>query len=193
MLPEPEQRGRRKREHANMRIEAKIKKALQFIDDRTKWGKLITEHLEPCGDDKILLVLKGHCVIESLLESILIRQLDIESMPTGKGRLDFIKKLKLVQVLVEQRKPGPNADLFLAIDALNELRNQMAHKLKHEKEIEKDVHKFIDEYHKRVGTKSCSHEALPMQLRNCIVKLCKLLDDVISHFYKLEQEAQKES
>ncbi len=89
---------------------------------------------------------------------------------------------------MEQRRARAecNADLFLAIEALDSLRNQIAHKLKHDKEIEKDVHVFITEYHNRVGTKPCASEALPMQLRNCIVKVCKLLDDVILHFYKLE-------
>jgi hypothetical protein len=169
-----------------MNVEMKLKKALRFIEDRNKSGKLINEHLVPCGDDKILLTLKGHCVIESLLESILIRQLDIESLP----RVGFNQKLKLVQTMVTQREPGPNADLFLAIEALNDLRNQIAHNLKDKEEIEKDALKFIGAYHKRVGTKSCSHEALPIQLRNCIVELCKHLDDVITHFYRLGVEAQ---
>ncbi len=79
------------------KLKQKIKKALQLCDDQSRSsGKLITEHLEPCGDNNILLVLKGHCIIESLLESILIRQLDIESLPQKSGRLAFfIKKLKL--------------------------------------------------------------------------------------------------
>ncbi len=112
-------------------------------------------------------------------------------MPKGKGRLDFIKKLKLVQALVEHREPGPNAGSLLAIDApFNDVRNQVVHNLKHEKEIEKDIEKFIGDYHKLVGIKSCSNEAL-VRLKNCIVKLCKHLDDVITHFYKLEREEQK--
>ena len=51
--------------------DVKFKPVQGFIDDRGKIVELLNEHLKPCGDDLILLTLKGHLIIETMLEMIL--------------------------------------------------------------------------------------------------------------------------
>ncbi len=82
----------------------------QLIADRSKPAELIKEHLASCGDDLILITLKGHLIIENLLEMNLCRLLGIERLPKEKEdnypELQFIHKLKLLQAVVVQSKPG---------------------------------------------------------------------------------------
>lgn len=112
-----------------MKLENTHKKIIQLSDDALKSLDLV-EYLTPCGDDLILLTLKGHLIIENLLEMNLTRLLDIDYLPEGKDNpnLEFSQKLKLVQAVVLSREPGPNADLFCAIAKLNKIRNDLAHK-----------------------------------------------------------------
>ena len=114
----------------------RIEKAAQFLTDRQKMMVLITQHLKPCGEDLTLLTLKGHLLIENLLDTNLCRLLAVQNLPVGRGRLGFNQKLYLLkEVVIQCEEPGPNSDLFCAIDALNELRNQTAHKLKNQGEV----------------------------------------------------------
>jgi len=169
-----------------MKLEKTHKKILQLSDDALKSFDLV-EHLTPCGDDLILLTLKGHLIIESLLEMNLTRLLAIESLPTGGGKLGFNNKLKLVQTVVISREPGPNADLFCVIAEFNELRNQLAHRLKSPEEIEKIVKSFVAKNRKMIDVK-LSLDTLPMQLKSCILRLCGFLLRVRVHFHKLDQQ-----
>jgi hypothetical protein len=169
----------------NMKIEAKIKRTLQFCEDKTKCKKLIIEHLDPCGDDLILLTLKGHCIIESFLESILVRQLNLDALPQNHV-LEFSQKLGLVKAVVIVREPKPNADLFCAITKLNSIRNRLAHNLINPLEIEAYVKSIIESYQSKADLKLSSAKSVSVQLRNCIVKLCEFLFEVIDHFYKLD-------
>ena len=128
---------------------SKIDKTIQLNDDSEKLSDLLEQHLKPCGNDLMLLTIKGHLIIESLLELNLCRLLAIEELPKKYGRLDFNQKLQLVQTVIKKHKPGPNSpnsDLCSAIDKLNYVRNQLAHNLKNPTEIEKDVKDFIKEY-----------------------------------------------
>jgi hypothetical protein len=162
------------------------KKIDQLIADRFKPGELVKEHMVKCGDDLILITLKGHLIIENLLEMNLCRLLAIDCLPKKYGELNFNHKLQLLRAVVANREPKPNADLFLAIDKLNQIRNQLAHNLKNQSDIEKDVQSFVDEYRQRADMKLVSNESLPKQLRTCIFELCRFLDKVRVHFYKLE-------
>jgi hypothetical protein len=167
------------------RFDAKMKRAQRFIKDKTKGRRLIMEHLDPCRDDLILLTLKGHLIIEDLLESILMRELDLEGLPQSHP-LEFSQKLDLVKAVVITREPKPNADLFCAIGKLNNIRNALAHNLKDQLEIEGAVKSVIQSYQSKADLKLNLGMPVHMLLRNCIVKLCEFLDDVIVHFYKLD-------
>ncbi len=93
------------------KIEKRGKEIDQLIADRHKPGELVKERLGKCGDDLILITLKGHLILENLLEMNLCRLLKIDRLPErGDAELTFKQKLKLVQSVVEQREPGPNAD-----------------------------------------------------------------------------------
>jgi hypothetical protein len=61
----------------------------QLAADLMRLPDLLDQYLKPCGDDLTLLIIKGHLIIESLLEMNLCRLLDIESLPKKYGRLDF--------------------------------------------------------------------------------------------------------
>jgi hypothetical protein len=168
------------------KTEKKGRKVDQLTADALEYADLVTEHLTPCSDDLILLTLKGHLVIESLLEIILRRVLSVGRLPQSNGKLGFSQKLQLVQVVVEEREPGPNADLFCAICKLNWLRNQLAHNLKDQGQIENDVKRFIEEYYRKAGAKPTLPKPLPLQLRYCIVQLCMFLHKIRCHFFNLE-------
>ncbi len=162
----------------------------QFAADIEEQFDCLDQHLKPCGEDLILLTLKGHLIIESFLEVNLCRLLAIDHLPKEKEdnypELEFIHKLKLLQAATIQSKPGPNADLFKAIAKLNSIRNKLAHNLKDSSEIEADIKKIIDCYQSKADRKLNLGESLADQLRNCIRKLCEFLCHVRFHFYKLE-------
>jgi hypothetical protein len=166
----------------------KVKKLEHFSDDASKYHDLVKLHLQPCGDDLILLTLKGHLVIENLLEMNVLRLLAIDRLSTRSGKLGFNQKLQLVLAVVEQREPGPNADLFCAIDHLNQLRNQLAHNLKDQVQIESLVKEFVRNFHKLASTKLISQKSLATQLKSCILQLCMFVYKVRCHFYKLETQ-----
>jgi hypothetical protein len=169
------------------KIIKKLDRVLQVSDDALKYGDLIN-HLQPCGNDLILLTLKGHLIIENLIEVNLVRLLNIENLPKGNGRLGFKHKLELVKSVVVAREPGPNADMFCVIDELNELRNQIAHKLKNHVEVEKDVRLFIVKNRRLLEMSLDSDKSLPEQLSICIRKLAGFLLKVRIHFFKLEEQ-----
>jgi hypothetical protein len=111
--------------------------------------------------------------------------LDIERLPHDI-RLEFKQKLDLVKAVVIAREPKPNADLFCAIGKLNSIRNELAHDLKDQSQIEAAVKSIIQSYQSKADLKLRSGKPVAELLRNCIVKLCEFLDDVIVHFYKLD-------
>ncbi len=165
----------------------------QLIADRQKPGELVEEHLGSCGDDLILITLKGHLIIENLLEMNLCRLLALDRLPEGKDNpdLEFSQKLKLIQAVVIAREPSPNADLFCAIAKLNKIRNDLAHKLMSQEEIEGAVNSVIQSYQSKTDLKLSLDQTTAMQLRICILKLCRFLDTVRVHFYKLDQREKE--
>jgi hypothetical protein len=170
----------------------KIDKLIQFSDDILRLPDLLDQHLKPCGDDLILLTLKGHLIIENLLEMNLCRLLAINSLPEkDNAKLEFHQKLKLVEAVVIAREPNPNADLFCAIAKLNKIRNDLAHKLMTQEEIEKAVSSIIQSYQSKADKKMNLGQTTTMQLKNCIRKLCVFLCKVRIHFYKLERQSDE--
>jgi len=170
------------------RLEKTITKALAVYGDITEHDDLVTKHLLPCGNDPILLAIKGHLLIEHLLEVDLCRILDVDHIPTGKdyGSLGFNQKLQLLRTVVEQHEPKPNADLFLAIKSLNDARNRIAHNLKSPQDVENDLNLFIREYHKQASTKPASPSPIAEELKTCILSLCRFLHDIRIHLFRLE-------
>jgi hypothetical protein len=129
-------------------------------------------------------------IIEGLLETNLCRLLAIDHLPKEKEdnypELEFIHKLKLLQAVTIESKPGPNADLFRAIAKLNKIRNNLAHNLKNPREIEMEIKSLIDCYQSKADKKLSLGEPLADQLRSCIRKLCEFLCRVRVHFFKLK-------
>ena len=167
----------------------------QLAADIIKNSELLDQHLKPCGNDLILLTLKGHLIIEGLLEINLCRLLAIDHLPKekedGYPELEFIHKLKLLQAATVQSKPGPNADLFRAIAKFNKIRNNLAHNLKNPQETELEIKSLIDCYQSKADKKLSLGKSPAEQLRNCIRQLCQFLCKVRVHFYKLKLPADE--
>lgn len=86
----------------------------------------IARHL-PEGDDLTLITIKGHLLVEELLDSI-IESRCADTAPLRDIEIGFRIKLRLAQALTGY------ADLKLAwimAERLNALRNAIAHKLEH--------------------------------------------------------------
>jgi hypothetical protein len=82
------------------------------------------EHLPPGKDDEVL-ILKGHLLIERLLERFHEQNLANPS-PVAQSRLSFAQKLAIAAAL---RANSDDEWLWEAISALNSLRNDLAHYL----------------------------------------------------------------
>ena len=100
----------------------------------------------------------------------------------------FYEKLRLVEAVVCQSHPGPNAHLLIVIENLNTMRNQLAHNLKNQADIESDVKCLIAGYHKQVGTKPDWNQAMPKLLKDCLFRLCQFLYGVSRRFYNLSRQ-----
>jgi hypothetical protein len=161
-------------------IDRHYKLACRLYDDMIKSVDLLDQHLKPCGEDLILLTLKGHLIIERLLEMNLSLILGVENLP----RLRFSDKLKLLQAAVVEGKPGPNTDLFMVIEKLNEVRNSLAHNLRDNKEIEVETERIIVCLRSRADKKESLGKSSADRLRSCVHKLCKFLLDVRVHIHK---------
>jgi hypothetical protein len=166
-----------------------IEKSIQLGDDIIKYFELFDQHMKPCGDDLLLIVLKGHLIIERFLEMNLCRLLDVDELPQGKGRLGFKQKLQLFEEVLKKREAGPkspNSSLCVVINELNDVRNRMAHNLVCEADVEKKVRDLVNCYHSRVSKKIDSKQVLAEKLRQCIRGLCSFLSKARVHFHKLE-------
>ena len=93
-------------------------------------------------DDLTLVVLKGHLLMEELLNDIIA---DFCELPeyVEEARLSFFHKSKLVRALSGQDVQGqPTDDPWRSLEALNSLRNQLAHHLE-PKHLEQKIDQFI--------------------------------------------------
>ena len=75
------------------------------------------------GDD-IAVVIRGHILIENILEKILSKYLDLNAFDDRDLTFDF--KLKMA------RSIGLLGDLYVPIKRLNKIRNEFAHKIETE-------------------------------------------------------------
>lgn len=170
-------------------FDKQFKQTDKLFSDIMNCSNSLDQYLKPCGDDLMLLTLKGHLIIESLLEMNLCRLLSIDQLPEEKEdnypELEFIHKLKLLQAAAVESKPGPNTDLFRVIAKLNKIRNGFAHNLKHHNDTEADIKSLVACYQSKADKGISLGESPPAQLRSCIHKLCAFLFDVRIHFQKI--------
>jgi len=86
--------------------------------------KQFLEHL-PVGKDDELLILKGHLLIERLLERFHAQNLT-QASRLAEAKLTFAQKLAIASAL---RDNSGDDWLWEAITALNRLRNELVHQL----------------------------------------------------------------
>src|SRR5260221_8851296 len=92
----------------------------EYFDARKRFETYL-----PMGQDRELLILKGHLLIERMLETYLSQNL-ANPQELAESRLRFGQKLSLVAALHKQ--PG-SAWLWAVLRRLNGLRNELAHKI----------------------------------------------------------------
>jgi hypothetical protein len=165
----------------------------EMREDQLDTVDALCMHLLSCGDDLTLLTLKGHLVMEDVMDKILARLLHIPHLPKDENtKLEFNQKLKLVEAVVCHTDPGPNADLFCAIAKLNSVRNKLAHNLKKPDEIVEDVKSLLNCYFAKAGKKPVYGKVLSEDLRGCLCNLWQFLYKVRRHFHELESESLTE-
>lgn len=96
------------------------------------------EHL-PETDDFALLTLKGHLLVEEILD-VLIKSYCSEPQHLDNVEIRFFVKAKIARALVGGLFPE---SMWLMIEALNTVRNDLAHNLESGKLKEK-IQKFTD-------------------------------------------------
>ena len=93
-------------------------------------------------DDLTLVVLKGHLLVEELLNGI-IAAFCVLPEYVEEVRLGFFQKSKLVRALTGQDLEGkPTDGPWRSLESLNSLRNQLAHHLE-PKDLEQKIDRFI--------------------------------------------------
>jgi hypothetical protein len=110
---------------------------LQFLDDMKKHQADL-----PDTPDHILVVLKGHLLLEREINSLLELKLpnpDALKLKEGKG-MTFYSKVCLLEALIP--KPEP-AELWDITKKLNTLRNRFAHNLSPDG-IAKEIEEFMN-------------------------------------------------
>lgn len=98
--------------------------------------------LLPTIDDPALVVLKGHLLIEELLNDIIENCCDLPQH-VSEAKLSFIQKLKLARALVGKNMKGENVDEpWRSLEELNSLRNKLAHHIE-PRDLDKKIDAFI--------------------------------------------------
>jgi hypothetical protein len=159
-----------------------------MVKDALAFTARIERHLEPCGDDLILLTLRGHLIAEELLGTILARALGLPELPK-ELRLGFPQRHRLVSELCAKRL-GLNGDpLLKMVEKLNGLRNTFAHQLKDDAEVEHHVQEFLKEYSRQKrGRVALKTPPLPQAFKECLMQICGFLYRVRFRSYKLAGE-----
>ena len=102
--------------------------------DTQKYYKYISTHL-PRVKDPTLIILRGHLLVEELLNEVLKSWLKDPSV-LPDTRLTFHQKLKLAQGIILGRKDGFT---WKPLELLNQLRNKISHRLNpHDLELKID-------------------------------------------------------
>jgi hypothetical protein len=165
---------------------------LELAEDTVQYADLLMRHIEPCGSDLILLVLKGHLVAEHLLEKLMLRMLGL-SQPTLKDckiDLSFCRKLEIVTAVCRGRvqPPDPGASVLESIKKLNEVRNKLVHNLDPKNGIENEVRGLIRDYYSREKDKREPGKQLPEELKVTLIRICQDLQKLRLHHFRLMRE-----
>jgi len=116
----------------------------------------------PMTDDMIVIVLKGHLIIEEIFNEI-IKSHCHDYASIRNANLTFYQKVHVVKALMS----GFSEMAFPAILLLNRLRNDLAHNLDSNKK-DKLINLFINESKSIFGELHNENSTVPGQLRNSI-------------------------
>lgn len=159
---------------------------LLIQEDQVDAIENLSDHLLSCGSDLTLMTLKGHLVLEALLNVILARLLHISALPTRPedGGLGFFQKLVLVQKFVSQNCDSLDAGVFDVISKLNTVRNHLAHNLKKPEEVTRHVIALLECASRKLGRTYSTQGNVSGSLQTCLVQLWKFLYQVRQHLSK---------
>lgn len=116
------------------------KKKKQFFDVKSildHWDDQYTRYL-PKSDDLSLVTLKGHLLVESILDE-LIKAYCRDPQPIAQANLRFYQKAKITRAFIGSFYPE---EIWDSIMALNSLRNELVHTLEPRK-LRKRVRQFL--------------------------------------------------
>jgi hypothetical protein len=88
----------------------------------------LVDHL-PLQFDFTLVTLKGHLLVEAMLDDYIHSLLKKPDALLAKTRLQFDLKVKLADALSD---PYPGLEVWTAVEVLNKIRNSLAHRLSDE-------------------------------------------------------------
>jgi hypothetical protein len=129
------------------------------VDDLKRDIELLAKHLPLKSEDRTLIVLKGHLLVENLLTEFIVSKVpDPSHLEAGQFR--FPQRVALAQMFAPK---GSNDWVWDALRKLNSLRNTLAHRL----EAENAEHK-LNEFLKSVppSTPSPAFGPLPDAIIN---------------------------
>ena len=119
---------------------------------------LAGRHLFIKSENSVLIILKGHLIVEQMLR-IIIKKNFLRPQLLDNARLTFYQSLCIVKAFY---KGNIKTDwLWIAIEKLNNLRNQLAHHLepKNQKEIIDDFLTYIEKHKEKIP---------PLQIKDLI-------------------------
>tara|TARA_R110002111_G_scaffold146250_2_gene212903 strand:+ start:203 stop:706 length:504 start_codon:yes stop_codon:yes gene_type:complete len=136
------------------------------------------EKFFPESDDLIAVVLRGHMLVEEILEAILNHHA-IDNKALAGIRLSFEIKHKLAHAFL--RIPSP-PEMWLSIRALNRLRNKLAHVVEPEN-LQGAIHNFIQHSTSKI-------EKDPLADENDIIRVRASLGYLLGQLSVLEVASQ---
>ncbi|MBZ9674507.1 hypothetical protein [Mesorhizobium sp. ES1-1] len=88
------------------------------------------EHLDGI-DDPLLMLLKGHLIVERLLHDILAESVTNTRNDENLGFFRTMSRVRALYPIIGNTSPSDSDRFWASIEALNQLRNRMAHRLDH--------------------------------------------------------------
>lgn len=107
-------------------------------EDKSLWAKKLLEHLPKKGDET-LTVLKGHLLLETLLNDFIEHGSFKKESKLSKERIEFSHKINICEAFAIVN----NDHLFNGLRKLNSIRNKYSHNLE-PKGIEDKTADFIE-------------------------------------------------
>ena len=139
------------------------------MEERTQYIYERFRRLLPRSTDLVLLVLKGHLLIEERLQAMIDEQVEHPRSLTN-ARLTFYQKLRICQALLGH--PGLREWRFL--ESLNSLRNRLAHNAE-VSDVEEDVDRLINYLSNDSNEVSESPRRRATALKNAFMFACAVL------------------